>query len=65
MDYHQQSSNYNLLALRKKCLYSEIFGSVYSRIGTEYGCISPYSVQMRENKDQKNSKYEQFLLSAV
>ena len=37
MDYHQQSSNYNLLALRKKCLYSEIFGSVYSRIGTEYG----------------------------
>ena len=31
--------------------------SVFSRIWTEYGeklCISPYSVRMRENTDQKN-----------
>ena len=27
------------------------------------GSISPYSVQMWENKDQKNSEYEHFLCS--
>ena len=35
-----------------------IFRFVFSRIRTEYGdllCKSPYSVQMRENRDQKNS----------
>ena len=40
--------------LRKKCPYSELFWSVFSRIWTEYGeifRISPYSVQMRENTD--------------
>ena len=33
------------------------FWSVFSRIRTEYGdilCISPYSVRVRENTDQKN-----------
>ena len=38
-------------SLRKKCLYSEFFWSVFSRIRTEHGeirSISPYSVQMRE-----------------
>ena len=37
-----------------------------SRIRTEYGeilRISPYSVQMRENTDQNNSEYGQFLRS--
>ena len=37
--------------------------SVLSRNRTEYGvilAISPYSVRMRENTDQKNSKYGRF-----
>ena len=52
--------------LRKKCPYSELFWSVFSRIQTEYAeirSISPYSVWMRENTDQKNSKYGHFLRS--
>ena len=43
--------------------YSELFWSVFSRIWTEYGemlRIFPYSVQIRENKDQSNSEYEHF-----
>ena len=39
------------------------FWSVFSRIRTEYGeirSISPYSVQMRENTDQKNSVFGHF-----
>ena len=50
--------------LRKKCPYSELFWSAFSRIRTEYGeilPISPYSVRMRENADQNNSEYGQFL----
>ena len=39
--------------LHKKCLYSELFWSTFSR-------ISPYSVQMRENTDQNNSEYGHF-----
>ena len=49
--------------LRKKCPYSELFWSVFSRIRTEYGeipRISPYSVQMRENTDRINSEYRHF-----
>ena len=45
--------------LRKKCPYSELFWSAFSRIRTEYGemrSISPYSVRMRENADQNNSE---------
>ena len=37
--------------------------SVFSRIRIEYGeirCISPNSVQMRKNRDQKNSEYGHF-----
>ena len=54
-------------ALRKKCPYLELFWSVFSRIRTEYGeirSISLYSVRMRENVDQNNSKYGHFLRSA-
>ena len=46
--------------MREKRPYSELFWSAFSRIWTEYGevlRISPYSVQMRENADQINSKY--------
>ena len=49
--------------LRKKCPYSELFWSVFSRIRTEYGeilCSSPYSVRMRENMDQNNSETDNF-----
>ena len=50
-------------SLRKKCTYSELFWSVFSRIRTEYGemqSISPYLVQIRENTDQNNSQYGHF-----
>ena len=51
-------------SLREKCPYSEFFWFVFACIWTEYGeiwSISPYSVRMRENTDQKNSEYERFL----
>ena len=50
--------------MRKKCPYSELFWSVFSRIRTEYGemrSTSPYSVRMGENTDENNSEYEHFL----
>ena len=54
--------------LRKKYPYSEIFWSVFSRFRTEYReilCrISPYSVRMWGNMDQKNYEYGHFLRSA-
>ena len=56
------------LTLRKKCPYSELFWSVFSRIRAVYGEIlvaSPYSVQMRENEDQNNSEYGRFLRSVI
>ena len=42
----------------KKC--KKFFWSVFSQIRTEYGEILRYSVRMRENTDQKNSKYGHF-----
>ena len=50
-------------SLRENYPYSELFWSAFSRIRTEYGQIlriSPYSVRMRENTDQKNSEYRKF-----
>ena len=44
------------------------FWSTFSRIQTEYGeilRISPYSVRMRENADQKNSEYGHFSCSVT
>ena len=55
-------------ALREKCSYPEFFWSAFLRIPTEYGdllCKSLYSVQMRENVDQKNSEYGHFSRSVV
>ena len=49
-----------------KSVRIELFWSVFSRIQTEYGeilRISPYSVWMRENTDQNNSKNGHFLRS--
>ena len=57
---------FRTLALREKNPYLELFWSVFSRIRTEYGKIlriSPCLVRMRENTDQNNSKYGQFLRS--
>ena len=53
------------LTLRKKDPYSELFWSVFSPIRTEYREIRiyPYSGRMRENMDQKNSKYGHILRS--
>ena len=51
----------------KRCPYSELFWSAFSRIRTERReilCISPYSVRMRENKNQSNSEFRHFLRSA-
>ena len=51
------------ISLREKCLCPELFWSVFSHIRAEYGeirSISPYSVRMRENADQNNSKYGHF-----
>ena len=47
--------------LRKNCSNAEFFSSVFSRIWTEYEDLwskSPYSVQILENMDQKNSVFE-------
>ena len=41
-----------IYALRGKCPYLKFFWSVFSHV--------PYSVQMRENTDQKNSEYGYF-----
>ena len=60
VEVRSESSGDSAASLRKKCPYSKLFWSVFSRIWTEYGeilCISPYSVQMRENADQNNSEY--------
>ena len=49
--------------LRKRCPNAEFFWSVFSRIWTEYGDLgrkSPYSVQVRENTDQKMSVFGHF-----
>ena len=48
--------------------YSEFFWSVFSCIRTEYGeilRISPYSLGMQENKDQKISEYRHFWRSDI
>ena len=55
-------------SLRKKCTYSDLFWSVFSSIRSKYGeirSISPYSVRMRENTDQKNSEYGHFSRSEI
>ena len=54
--------------LREKCQYSEFSWSLFSRILAEYQeiwSISTYSVRMRENKDQKNCKYDQYSCGVI
>ena len=53
----------NIQTMCKKCPYSECFWSTFSHIRTEYGeirSISPYSLRMQENMDQKHSEYGHF-----
>ena len=48
----------------KKCTYSDLSWSAFSRFRTEYGeirSISPYLVRMGENADQNISEYGHFL----
>ena len=44
--------HHSLTILRKKCPYSELFWSTFSRIQIEF--------QMRENTDHSNSEYGHF-----
>ena len=58
----------NVYSLREKCPYSEFFWSVFSRIRTEYREVlrtSPYSVQMQENRDRRNSAYGHFFYPMI
>ena len=63
------SVEYKILSRSKwHCMMSvfRVFWSVFSPIRTEYGdllCKYSYSVQMRENNNQKNSEYGHFLRS--
>ena len=60
--------NFMAHSLREKCLCSELFWSVFSRIRTEYEeirSISPYSVQMRGNTNQNNSEIGHFSHSDI
>ena len=57
-----------LMMTSKKCPYSKLLWSVFSRIRTEHGEIQsvfPYSVRIRENTDQNNSEYGHFSCSDV
>ena len=62
------SGNVLQLSQRKKCLYSELFWSIFSDIWAEYRktrSISQYSVRMQENLDQNSSEYGHFLRSLL
>ena len=55
-------------SLREKCPYSELFWPVFFRTQAEFGeiqNISPNSVRMQKNTDQKNSEYRHFLYTDV
>ena len=48
------------LPQREKCSYSEFFWSAFPPYSDWILRISPYSIQMRENMDQKNSNTDTF-----
>ena len=52
----------NFTAQKAKFSNKDFF-SKYDQIGSDIRCISPYSVRMWENTDQKNSKQGHFLRS--
>ena len=56
-------SKFHCCSLRQKCPCLEFFWPAFSRIWTDYGeilCISPYSVRMLENTNQKNYEHGHF-----
>ena len=64
MHYDKQKPALVKHILRKHFSYSEFFWSLPFPIWTEYGeifCISPCTVQMRGNTDQKKSEYRDLL----
>ena len=72
--YHSKAKSYKLRkpqlnTLRKKCPYSELFWSAFSRIRIKYGEILHLSVfstnagKCGRKADQNNSKYGHFLRS--
>ena len=68
IDFEQVNVNWVIIyqSLSEKCPYSEFSWFLFSRIRTEYGeirSICPSTIRMRENTDQKNSEYGQFLRS--
>ena len=66
--YWKALKKWSFLTLREKCLYSEFFWAVFSRIWSEYEeilHISPHSWRMRENTDQKISEDGHFLRSLI
>ena len=59
-DFENLKSSYSQKFHCMQCPNAEVFWSVFSHIRTEYGeirSISPYSVRMRENMDQKKTRY--------
>ena len=56
-------SGVSIVALCKSCPNAEFYWFIFSHIWTQYGDLrskSPYSVQIRENTDQKNSVFRHF-----
>ena len=63
MIFLEDQTNPKQMSLHEKCLCSEFFWSLFSGFWIEYGKMLPtypYSIQMRENTDQKNSDYGHF-----
>ena len=66
LDAWQRSKYKGLHRVKSVCILS-FFWLAFSGIQTEYGdirSISPYSFQMRDNVDQKNSEYIHFSRSS-
>ena len=64
--FSQKVMQKNNVTLRKVSTFGVFLVRIFSHIWTEYGeiqSISQYSARMRENTDQKNSKYGHFLRS--
>ena len=64
--HENRKSQFSMIstAMREKYPYLELFWSLFSRIWTEHReilCTFPYSVRMRENKDQNIFEYRHFL----
>ena len=59
----QNQFTVQITTLRKSCPYSELLWSIFDRSQTWVRNLFLYSVQIGENKDQKNPEYGHFLRS--